>query len=481
MCFQKKTTIVNKTGLGDDQYKQLQTNQGTLGDNLATGFTGTGTRFNTVDRGISGLKTDIGGISTDVNTNTNTRFDTLGNTLSGYADANKNRFDQFDRNFATNTAAVGANNTALNTLQGDVTGGFNDQESRFNTVDVANTAMQSTADQGFANQAQGFTDAETARANNAGALAEGIIGTNTALETGFGDASTQVGQVSSDVLAGQADAATNLDSLNTGFNSYAAQDATDQAAMKATQDGFVSSFDTYADRYTEDTNLANKTRADMQKANANANIRLREDMGTLAQASSSQLDNVASGVDSQIRGLEGTVEGGFSVAQRDAQSNTADLQSEMASNRVQSSNAANDLLASLESGMENVDSKQIVAARDMASIASTQTDLSLDLRQNFNQLGNSFDDTGTLIENTIDEQGNTITRRMDDTGNLILDRFNVNGQAMGQKVININRTLSELGNLRNLPGANASMGNLSPASSALLPETGFASPYAVTR
>jgi hypothetical protein len=458
MCFQKKTTII-KSGLGDAQYAQLQGNQGTLGENLETGFTGTGTRFNTVDSGISGLKTDIGGITTDVNTNTNTRFDTLGNTLSGYADANNNRFDQFDRNFASNTAAVGANNTALNTLQGDVTGGFNDQAARFNTVDAANTAMQGTADQGFADQAQGFSDAETARSNNAGALAEGLIGTNTALETGFGDAVNQVGQVSSDVLAGQADAATNLDSLNTGFNSYAAQDAMDQAAMKSTQDGFVSSFDTYTDRYAEDTSLANKTRADMQKANANANIQLRDDIGEFAQASSSQLGNVAQGVDNQIRGLEGTVEGGFSAT----------------------SNAASKLKESLASGMENVDANQIVAARDMASIASTQTDLSMDLRQNFNQLGNSVDDTGNLIASSIDDQGNTIARSMDEQGNLILDRFDVTGQGLGRKTININTTLEQLGNLGNRAGSNAAMGNLSPAYSAAIPQTGFAAPFAATR
>ena len=458
MCFQKKTTII-KSGLGDAQYAQLQGNQGTLGENLETGFTGTGTRFNTVDSGISGLKTDIGGITTDVNTNTNTRFDTLGNTLSGYADANNNRFDQFDRNFASNTAAVGANNTALNTLQGDVTGGFNDQASRFNTVDAANTAMQGAVDQGFVDQAQGFTDAQTARAANNATNVQGFADTGAALTTGFGDAATQRGEATEDVLAGQASAATNLDALNTGFNSYAAQDAADQAAMKTAQEGFVSSFDTYADRYTEDTNLANKTRADMQLANSNANIRLRDDIGEFADASSSQLTNVAQGVDNQIQGLEGTVEGGFSA----------------------STNAASALKASLDSGMENVDANQIVAARNMASIASTQTDLSMDLRQNFNQLGNAFDDTGTLIESSIDDQGNTIARSMDEQGNLILNRFDVSGQGLGQKSININTTLEQLGNLGNRAGSNASMGNLSPASSAAVPQSGFASSFAETR
>ena len=458
MCFQKKTTII-KSGLGDAQYAQLQGNQGTLGENVAAGFTGAGTRFNTVDSGIGDIKTGISGITNDVNTNTNTRFDTLGNTLSGYADANNNRFDQFDRNFASNTAAVGANNAALNTLQGDVTGGFNDQASRFNTVDAANTAMQGTVDQGFVDQAQGFSDAQISRDANNTANVQGFADTGAALTTGFGDAATQRGEATEDVLAGQASAATNLDALNTGFNSYAAQDATDQAAMKATQDGFVSSFDTYADRYTEDTNLANKTRADMQLANSNANIRLREDIGEFADASSSQLSNVAQGVGNQIQALEGTVEGGFSA----------------------NTNAASALKTSLDSTMDNVDAAQIVAARDMAKVVASQTDLSMDIRQNFTQLGNAFDDTGNLIESSIDEQGNTIARSMDEQGNLILNRFDVSGQGLGQKSININTTLEQLGNLGNRAGSNASMGNLSPASSAAVPQTGFASSFAETR
>tara|TARA_R110000822_G_scaffold257031_1_gene382699 strand:- start:210 stop:527 length:318 start_codon:yes stop_codon:yes gene_type:complete len=105
----------------------------------------------------------------------------------------------------------------------------------------------------------------------------------------------------------------------------------------------------------------------------------------------------------------------------------------------------------------------------------------MDLRQNFNQLGNAFDDTGTLIESSIDDQGNTIARSMDEQGNLILNRFDVSGQGLGQKSININTTLEQLGNLGNRAGSNASMGNLSPASSAAVPQTGFASSFAETR
>ena len=501
MSFNRSTTVV-QSGLGDEQYQVIQGNQTGIGTQLEEGFGGVGTRFNEVDTGITGLKTDIGSVTTDVNANTNTGFTDLGSTLSGYNDANNLRFDEFGRSFTTNEAAVGANNTALNTLQGDVTGGFDAQGNRFDQVDAANTAIQGDVTAGFSDQAQGFTDAQADRTTNAGALAEGLVGAGAAIDAGFLAGEGQVGQLSSDVLAGQATAATNLDALNTGFNSYTAQDATDQAAMKTTQDGFVSSFDAYTDRYTEDTALANQTRTDIQDANTNATSRIREDIGAYAGAAETQLGNVATGVDNQINALEGTVEGGFiasnantsagfSGVAADAQANNASVENTMAQNqaanasaselnRTTTNNAATDLQASLAGGIENITSEQVVAARDMASIASTQGDLSLDLRQNFNQLGTAFDDSGNLIASSIDAQGNTINRKMDQQGNLILDRFDVTGAALGQKVLNINQTLTDLGNVKNMSGANVSMGNLTAASSGEVPESGFASAFTTT-
>jgi hypothetical protein len=86
-----------------------------------------------------------------------------------------------------------------------------------------------------------------------------------------------------------------------------------------------------------------------------------------------------------------------------------------------------------------------------------------------------------LIQSSIDAQGNTITRSMDEQGNLLLRSFDVTGRAIGEKVINIRRSLDDIQNLQNVQGANASMGNLSPAMSGQVPVSGFASPFATTR
>ena len=479
MSFNRTTSSTN-TGLGDDQYAQLQSNQGTIGTQVQEGFGGVGTRLDAVDTGITGLQSDIGGVATNVNANTNTGFTNLGETLSGYNDANNLRFDQFGRSVTENAAAVGANNTALNNLQGDVTVGFNDQDTRFNQVDAANTAMQGDITSGFDDTRQGFVDAQTDRTTNAGAVEQGFVDAGAALVQGFGDAEAQVGQAATDVLAGQTEAASNLDALNTGFNAYAAQDASDQAAMKATQDGFVSDFDAYTDRYTEDTTLANQTRTDIELANTNAANQIRQDIGAFANASASGQDLISS----QVNSVEDTVDGGFINANAQQAAATQAVQAAAAQNaaaaQTTTNNAATDLQNALASGIETLDSGQITAARDMAKVAASQTDLDIGMRQNFNQLGNAFDDTGTLIESSIDKQGNTITRKMDDQGNLILDQFDVTGKILGQKVINVNNTLSELGNLRNVQGANISMGNLTPASSVGVPQSGFASPFTTT-
>ena len=188
-------------------------------------------------------------------------------------------------------------------------------------------------------------------------------------------------------------------------------------------------------------------------------------MGKFAQAATTQVDNVAQGVDSRLKTLGDTVEGGFVAAQGDAQ-------------------AAAQKAASLESqfaqGLAGLDAGQITQTRDLAKIASSQTDLDMGMRQEFNQLGNAFDDNGKLIENTIDDQGNTIARAMDEQGNLILNSFDSSGQGLGSKTVNIRTVLQNLNNLQSRPGANAAMGNLTPASSSAVPNSGFASPFAST-
>jgi hypothetical protein len=157
------------------------------------------------------------------------------------------------------------------------------------------------------------------------------------------------------------------------------------------------------------------------------------------------------------------------------------MQSNQDATSTQFGDALSGLQTKLEGGFQNMDANSINQAKDLAGIAATQGDLDIGMRQNFKQLSTAFDQTGGLIRNSIDAQGNTISRAVDANGNLLLKSFDVTGKEIGNKVININRSLSDLGRLKNVAGANTSMGNLSPAMQGNVPTGGFMSPFSQTR
>ena len=469
MSFNKKTTVVQNTGLGDDQYKQIQTNQGTLDTNMTTGFDVAGTKLDSISGDVSGLGSKIDTGVEGINTGVNAGFTNISSLLDTYNSGMNTQFDAVNAGVGNNANALATNNQALGNLQTDVTGGFDEAGNRFDTIDTATGNIQGTVDQGFVDQAQGFSDAQSDRTTRFDqsdlAMGTGFADAGTAMQKGFGDASSELTATQAEVLGGQGSLQGSLDTMAEDNTTYANQALENQAALTQGQEGFQSSFDTYADRYTDDTRLAVQTRNDMQTANANANIRLREDIGGFADAATSQVDSVAKGLDSQITTLGNTVEGGFVAAQNQS------------SAQAQATAQAD---AEFVKGLSNLDAGQITQARDLAKVAASQTDLDMGMRQEFTQLGNAFDDSGELIESSIDKQGNTISRAMDDQGNLILNSFDVSGQGLGTKTINLRTTLESLNGLQNKQGASSSMGNLSAASSSAVPQSGFAQPFAQT-
>ena len=493
------TTNVTNTGLGDAQYTTLTGNQANLGTSIDTLNTTATTGLSDVNTSLGGLRTgmtDVGTKVDDVGSNVFDVKNAVGTKLmpapdSGVIPRSTGLYgeledqtnymrDQFGNIIATQgniNTSVTNNAGALTGLQSDVTGGFDDQATRFDAVDTSVGNVQGAVDQGFVDQTQGFADAQTDRTTNAGANAQGFVDADAAMTQGFGDAATQLTATQANVLGGQDTLQGELDVMSDDNTTYANQALENQAALQTGQEGFQTSFDTYTERYGEDTTLANQTRADMQLANANASNKIRAEQAAIANASSQQLGNVAQGVDSQFNALEGTVEGGFMASDANTREG---LQGVEQAGARSTANAATDLQNSLASGLDNLDAGQITAARDLAKIASSQTDLDIGMRQEFNQLGSAFDDTGSLISSSIDEQGNTINRRMDAQGNLILNRFSVTGEALGNRVINIRNSLDTLNNLQQRQGANVSMGNLTPASSSAVPSSGFASPFATT-
>jgi hypothetical protein len=587
------TTNVTNTGLGDDQYQTLADNQVGISDQITTSYDDATKRYDTFDTRFGTLDTNVG----DIGTNLTGGFTNLQDLMKSYNTATNTQFDTVNANTAGNATALTTANQNLNNLQTDLTGGFNNVGQRFDTVDQSNTNLQTTVDQGFVDQAQGFTDQannmSTGFANAGTALSTGLSDTNTNITNAADAANTQLNTVQTNVLEGQRVLDTNLGTLTSNVDAYSTQSLGNQDTLQQGQDTFKSNFDDYVGRYGTDTTLANQTRADLQTAQANSADRIREDVGKYAQATATGQGILSEQLGGGLSDVAATVTGGFNqtaadqaafsqnLATRigsmknqltttgdrldantkaqyealssafdengtlitsaiDTQGNTisrsfddqgsiienkfdsagkqigsvsmnvetmlsnAETYAEQTSSQLKTgfsevdqgqqglmqstqqafgdnSNSLQQMMGTIQTGFDSTDQTMSRQIKDMAGITSGMTDLDMGMRQNFKQMGDAFDDNGKLIQSSIDENGNTVTRAIDKSGNLLLRQFDVTGRAMGDKVVNINKALNDLSTVKNLPGANVSMGNLSPAMQGNVPTGGFMSPYSQTR
>jgi len=365
-------------------------------------------------------------------------------------------------------------------------------------------------------------------------------------------------------------------------DTYAGESLANQGALQSTVDGFETSFDTYVDRYGEDTTLAQESRADLATAQANQTDRLREDLGDYAQATATGQGDIAktigtlgTGIDAGFKNVGAAIGTGFSESSLADQTaaenlstrlgnvrdliqtssdtleastqdqytklaNSFDENGQLIANSIdeqgntitrsmddqgvimerkidangnelsavsmdvetmlgnaeayeqslmgqldrrfdKAENTTSDELGAIARGFTQQDKKLDNQARELANVAAEQTDIDVNMRNEFKQLGQAFDDQGNLIQNSVLDNGTTISRAIDENGNLLLRSFDATGERVGDQVMNINRSLNNLSQLTTTQGANTSMGNLSPAMSSGAPSTGFASPYATTR
>lgn len=462
MCFQRKT-IINQTGLGDEQYQDLQVGQQDLGGQIEEGFVGAGTRLDSVDAGITGLGSKI-----DTTGNTvNTGFSNLNTYLQDQFTRNQNNQQQLAQNQTVGFTDLNALNQArfdnlttdFSGLQGSVDEGFMSAGSRFDNIDAANQNIQQDVTTGFSDQAQSFTDANNTMATNTSDIRGDITNNFDATNKSLADAQTNIrGDITasqSEILGGQGGLASSLNDMSDTNDIYFGTLSQGQGNLQAGQDNFRTTFDNYVDRYSDDTTLANQTRADLQKAQATGFDNTRSSIGTLG-------DTVSQGqnaIINQNQALGSTIEEGF------------------ADNRTGQTSLARTFMN--ESG--EIDTALVNQTRDLAGLAATQTDLDMEVRQNFQQIYNAFDDQGMLIESSIDANGNNIMREMDDNGFLMLRAMDAQGNDLGSKVIDVNDSVRRLQGLTRQQGANMQMGQLSPASQMVAPVDGFASPFTTTR
>lgn len=450
------TTNVTNTGLGDEQFQTLTGNQANIGTSIDTARTEATGRFDTVDGTLSNIRGDISGVGTNLNSGFSSLRDMVGQGM----EANQQGFTGVTNNINQATGQIQTGmQTGFDGVNQNLTTGFGTMDERFNRVDNAQQTAQTAIDTGFQDTTNNFSDLNTR-------LTDDFTAAQQTMDTGFADVGeglndldtntqNRLDTVQGNVLTGQALLDRGITGMSNAQDIYYGDLSGRQMEIQQGQDGFQSNFDDYVQRYSEDTTLANQTRADIQQGMENSTRRIRDDLGTVAQSVATgrnelgnQLDAFSDGTQNRFNDLEADVTGGFAQAQSNIQNTESTLLGQM-------------------------DRQSVVQARDAARIAAGQENMSAEMRSDFNQLGSAFDDTGNLISSSIDAQGNTLTRQIDNNGNMLLRSFDVTGRAIDGRVININRALNTL--QQSQPNT-----TLAPVGMGAVQNSGFAAPFITT-
>lgn len=110
-------------------------------------------------------------------------------------------------------------------------------------------------------------------------------------------------------------------------------------------------------------------------------------------------------------------------------------------------------------------------------LTSQDSRLTTEIRQQYKNLSQSFDEKGALIEESVDENGLRTNRAIDKQGNLILAQFDQTGKRISQSNLNINDLIKGLNTQKYTGGTNYQMGAPSPAYNSRM---GLMGPYTNT-
>ena len=460
------STNITNTGLGDEQYTNLSGNQENIAKTLDDYILESGVSY----EAISGKLGELGLNINDVQKIANEGFTGLQEGMGTLEAANQGRYDLLGQQAAQQTTDINQNvNTGIGNIQGDLSTGFGGVDSRFDTVDAANEDLQYSVDTGFGAQATAFTDLDTLvnarfdtaseQADKASEQADKAFGTvgDTLGEMNTGIMSGQEA-VQQNVLAGQNTLGGTLDTLGTNQDAYYKGLSDAQGRIEGKQDLATSAFDSYVERYSDDTTLANQKRLDIQDQVVNGADLIRKDIGT---ASNFTNDRIADVGDTSVRNQEalGTAVEGFADANNQGQVNLADSISGFgnANNQGQvnladsisgfadANNQGQVNLADSISGFRDETGQSF--ATQLNSIAAASLNIAgLDkgMTRNFAQMADAFDDNGQLVQNSINKDGSITRRMVDAQGNLQLGRFSNAGEFLGEDLINVQETVLQM-------------------------------------
>lgn len=409
----KKSTTVVDGAMSEQQYKTLSDNQKNIAGSIDQGHEDARNRFNTLDTSIGGLRTDLGNVGNNVSSG----FMSLENMVEAQNQANQMGLSNLGQTINQSTGQIQSGmqtgfanvDRSLDRGFGNMDDNFDDVNQRFDRVDDAQSEAQSAIDTGFQAQNNAFNDLGTQ-------MRDGFTDVNETAGQGFAavgqslsdlDNNTQnrLDNVQNNVLTGQALLDQGIGQVRDRQDVYYDDLAQRQQSIEQGQDQFLTNFDDYVQRYSDDTALANQSRSDLALGLEQGVNRIRDQVARTQQAN-----------DQFTAKQQGFMEQQF------------------------------------DSLINELGPETIVRNRDLAAMAAGNSNLDPGLRQNFAMIGQSFDNNGNVIMSSIDASGNSVARNIDNAGNLNIRVYDPRGQIANERSINLLQAYAALPN-SDLPAA----------------------------
>ena len=274
-------------------------------------------------------------------------------------------------------------------------------------------------------------------------LDTGFAGVNENVNAQFDTQNQSLTDLSANVLGGQTNLQSYLEGMSDRSDTYYGRLAEGQAGIMGGIGGMQTGLNDFRENYDANTTLANQTRAELLDTVTGGFNQTRETISDSFNDTSRDINNVSSQVDEQARRAAADAP----VTAQEFTQTIRELASGLDAGTREQAAAQNDVVQRLDT---------------VKQVLSTQGEnLPDDIRQQYTQLAQAFDQNGRLVRESIDAQGVTTRRAMDNQSNVLLANFDQQGQMLGQNMFNVNSLLKQMDQL-GYTGQGRQPGTLAP-------------------
>ena len=352
----------------------------------------------------------------------------------------ENRIGSLEGTTNTGFADVGGRidnvNSTLGNVQGSVDTGFSNMNQSFNDIAEGQTGIQNNLTDISGNMTNRFDTVDST-------LDTGFAGVNENVNTQFDTQNQSLTDLSANVLGGQTNLQSYLEGMSDRSDTYYGGLAEGQAGIMGGIGGMQTGLNDFRENYDANTTLANQTRAELLDTVTGGFNQTRETISDSFNDTSRDINNVSGQVDEQARRAAASAP----VSAQEFTQSIRELASGLDAGTREQAAAQNDVVQRLDT---------------VKQVLTTQGDnLPDDIRQQYTQLAQAFDQNGKLVRESIDAQGVTTRRAMDNQSNVLLANFDQQGQMLGQNMFNVNSLLKQMDQL-GYTGRGQQPGTLAP-------------------